>query len=282
MQDREELIHLYFHLGLSQREIMLVLSQRHGIVVSLRHLHRILKANSLFRYKNYSEIEEVIRFLRLQLQGSGNQHGYRIMHQKCKDFGLNVRKEMVRHILSLLHPEGVNSRRTRRLHRRAYFAKGPNYIWHFDSYDKLKPYGICINGCIDGFARKMIWLKAYNTSSDPKVIGAYYIRAVEESGGCPTIIRGDRGTENSTVRDLQQYFRRNGEDTFGGNKSFIYGKSTSNQRIESWWGFLRRECTQFWMDIFHKLKEEGHFDGGYLDKNLVLYSFLTLIQVSSQ
>jgi hypothetical protein len=22
--------------------------------------------------------------------------------------------------------------------------KGPNYIWHIDNYDKLKPFGICI------------------------------------------------------------------------------------------------------------------------------------------
>ena len=28
--------------------------------------------------------------------------------------------------------------------------QGPNYLWHMDSYDKLKPYGISIHGCIDG------------------------------------------------------------------------------------------------------------------------------------
>ena len=25
---------------------------------------------------------------------------------------------------------------------------------------------------------------------------------------------------------------------------------TVNQRIESWWGILRRQCVQFWKDIF--------------------------------
>jgi len=28
---------------------------------------------------------------------------------------------------------------------------GPNYLWHVDGYDKLKPFGMAISGCIDGF-----------------------------------------------------------------------------------------------------------------------------------
>lgn len=37
------------------------------------------------------------------------------------------------------------------LHLILYNAKGPNYSWHTDGYDKLKPYGIAIHGCIDGY-----------------------------------------------------------------------------------------------------------------------------------
>ena len=33
-----------------------------------------------------------------------------------------------------------------------------------DSYDKLKPYGIGINGCIDGFSRHIMWMEAYTTT----------------------------------------------------------------------------------------------------------------------
>lgn len=31
-----------------------------------------------------------------------------------------------------------------------FVKKGPNYTWHLDGYDKLKPYGFCIHGCMDG------------------------------------------------------------------------------------------------------------------------------------
>lgn len=26
----------------------------------------------------------------------------------------------------------------------------PNFLWHIDGYDELKPYGFAIHGCIDG------------------------------------------------------------------------------------------------------------------------------------
>ena len=28
--------------------------------------------------------------------------------------------------------------------------KGPDFVWHIDGYDKLKPYGFPIHFCIDG------------------------------------------------------------------------------------------------------------------------------------
>ncbi len=40
-------------------------------------------------------------------------------------------------VLKELDPAGVSMRRARRLRWRNYFAKGPNFIWHLDSYDML-------------------------------------------------------------------------------------------------------------------------------------------------
>jgi len=36
-------------------------------------------------------------------------------------------------------------------------------------------------------------------------------------------------------------------DDFAGDKSFMYGKSTANQRIEAWWGRLRQGCAEWWI-----------------------------------
>ncbi|XP_062865268.1 uncharacterized protein LOC134327123 [Trichomycterus rosablanca] len=199
------------------------------------------------------------------------------MQTKCQENGLHVKKEDVRLILKALDPRGVQLRKAQRLHRRNYFARGPNYIRHFDSYDKLKPFGICINGCIDGFSRNIIWLNAFTTNSNPEIVGGYYIEAVEKLRGCPRIARGDCGTENVHIRDFQRFLRCNRDD---GNTidSYLNGASTANQRIESWWGILRRESMEFFISLFTDLKDNGMFDGCFLDKSVLQFCFMGIIQ----
>ncbi|KAL6465061.1 hypothetical protein MHYP_G00273790 [Metynnis hypsauchen] len=182
----------------------------------------------------------------------------------------------MRLVLKEMDPRGVALRQARRLRRRSYFSKGPNFIWHLDSYDKLKPYGICINASIDGFSRKIIWLNAYTTNSNPKVIGDYYIEAVQRLRGCPRVVRGDLGTENGHVRGFQRFLvPMNPNDTLD---SYMEGASTGNQRIEYWWRFLCSQCVEFWLSLFEDIRDNGYFDGGSLDKNLLQYCFMGPIQ----
>ena len=42
-------------------------------------------------------------------------------------------------------------------------------------------------------------------------------------------LRCDLGTENTTLAFIQPYLRQLGSDNFAGEKSFRYGRSTSNQ-----------------------------------------------------
>ena len=102
-------------------------------------------------------------------------------------------------LLALMDPAGSSIRRSRRLNRRMYLNKGPNYLWHVDGYDKLKPYGIAIHGCIDGlvwnsyvqlfnnfqnsYSRKIMWLNAASSNNDPRVIGSYFMECVISIGG---------------------------------------------------------------------------------------------------
>ena len=58
-----------------------------------------------------------------------------------------------------VNPEGVRNRQRRKLHRRTYHSLGLNDYWHLDGYDELKPFGFPIHGCVDGYSRKLIWLK---------------------------------------------------------------------------------------------------------------------------
>lgn len=276
--NREDAIQLYFRLGFTYAEITTALAFVHNIVLSERQVKRILRKLQLFRRKKYTDIPVVIDFIENQINGSGQLHGYRWMHKRCIQQGLTVNRESVREILAAVDPEGVRLRKRKRLVRRKYTSQGPNFLWHMDSYDKLKPYGICINGCIDGFSRKILWVKANCTNSDPKIIGAYYLQTVESIGACPAVIRADRGTENVVVEALQKFFRRNCNDSFCADKSFMYGASHHNQRIESWWSILRKHWTQFWMNHFAQLRHDGLFNGDALDKNILQFCFTKIIQ----
>lgn len=147
--ERNNLIKTYFLCGLNHSEILASLQTNDGISLSLRQLRRLLRQLGLFRRRCFSCIPCLVRFLETQLSESAQLHGYRWMHLKCLQNGFVVTQKTVRQLLRILDPEGVETRRRRRLRRRRYFNKGPNYIWHTDCYDKLKPFGICITGCID-------------------------------------------------------------------------------------------------------------------------------------
>ncbi|XP_031338632.1 uncharacterized protein LOC116174338 [Photinus pyralis] len=183
--------------------------------------------------------------------------------------------------MHLLDPEGMLVRRRKRLRRRHYYNKRPNYMWHIDGYEKLKPYGVCISGCIDGFSHKILWLRAAYSNNNPRIICSDFLDTVTNIKGYPQSIRTDMGTENGLVKHVQEYFHEAMHNVQNGNvlPPFLYGTSQANQRIEAWWGLLRRQHSQYWMNCFEHLKDDGMFNGTLIDKSLLQYCFMDLIQV---
>ena len=278
----DKLLKMYFHIGISYDEILCFLSMGHNIKISKSSLKKKLGRLGLFRRKHYSDLLDVALFIIEQIQESGQNHGYRWMHLKCIQSGYNIPRDTVYDLMCILDKEGVAQRKRRRLKRRQYASKGPNYVWHIDSYDKLKRFGIAINGCIDGFSRNIIWLEANTTNSDPRVISSYFTEAVKRMNGCPQRVRTDLGTENAYIEQMQTWLRRNHRDRLAGENSFLYGKSTHNQRIEWFWGLLRKEIGQFWMDFFNyfQIEENCMYSGDFVDKSLLQFCFMDIIQVS--
>ena len=160
-------------------------------------MKRILRRLGCSRRRFQSNLDEIVEAVEKEFKGSGSVLGYRAMHQRLlNQYGLLTTREVVRHVLKIFDPEGVEHRLRHRLRRTVYRSKGPNYLWHRDGYDKLKPFGFCIHGAIDDFSRRILWLEVASTNSDPKVIAQYYLDYVRQFGGTARIIHGDRGTEN--------------------------------------------------------------------------------------
>lgn len=232
--NRLELIKSYFFSGLSYAEIVLLLFVINGIKLSLRQLKRILKANGLYRNKNYSSEADVRNLITAEIENSARCIGYRAMWRRLvNDHHVNVPRDMVLQMMREIDPEGIRRRKAHRLIRRRYYAHGPNYVWHVDGYDKLKPYGFCIHGAIDGYSRRILWLEVSNTNNASDVIAKYYLDVLKDLGVAPRLLRCDCGTENAKLSVLQPFFRYNDADSMSGLKSFMYGKSVANQRIES-------------------------------------------------
>ena len=99
----------------------------------------------------------------------------------------------------------------------------------------------------------MVWLHAYSTNNNPKIIASYFIAEVEKRMGTAARICADFGTENVTMVEMQIFLRWSMEHHI--SNSYISGSSTNNQRIESWWGFLRTHHAQYWMNRFQELKD---------------------------
>lgn len=50
-------------------------------------------------------------------------------------------------------------------------------------YDKLKPYGFAIHGCIDGFSRRIMWLEVNPSNNNPAAVAKYYVDCIGQNKG---------------------------------------------------------------------------------------------------
>ncbi|XP_015122918.1 uncharacterized protein LOC107045241 [Diachasma alloeum] len=278
---REQHIQNYFEEGYTYPEITSLLSKYHDIAISLRQLCRILKKMRLKR-KNITEdsLECICSAMIDELGASGSCLGYKSMWRRLSQtYGLKVRRETVYEILHLLDPEGIENRQRHRLTRRKYKVPGPNFLWHVDGYDKLKPFGFAIHGCIDGFSRKMLWLDVATSNNKPEIIAYYFLNTLNKFKLVPTLMRSDLGTENVLIERLQQGLRFYHDDQLSGTKSFIKGKSTSNQRIESYWSQLRRQGADYWISFFKDMRDQNTFnDSDPIQVQCLRYCFGHLIK----
>ena len=117
------------------------------------------------------------------------------------------------------------------------------------------------------------------TNNNPVVIGKYFTESALQLNCIPCVVRADRGTENVHVKRIQVHFRSRHDDVLSGENSFVYGKSTGNQRIEAFWGQLRKQCIQFWMDFFKDMSSMGLLNMcDRVDAVLLRYCFLDVLR----
>ena len=268
----EEIIRYYFLKGFQYKEILNFIRKYHGKQISMSTLKRRIKHFGLRRKNSHYDMDVVRDAIRAELDGPGGCRGYRLIWHALQMKGITVPRDVVAGLLRELDPEEVQERSRRRLKRRIYWNPGPNFSWHCDGYDKLKPYGFPIHGCVDGWSRKVLWLYVTKSNNLPSNIGTYYLEAVEQFNGCPADFITDLGTENGLAAAIHSFFRND-------PSSHKYVSSPRNQGIEGWWSFLRKDHANWWINFFKDLAEEGTVDITIpLHVECLWFSFADLLQ----
>lgn len=164
----DDLIKYYHRCMYTLAEIRAFLILKHGRDISKTRARRITRNLGLRR--NNIEVSElqILEGIHTLHQAGFTDLGYKALWRLMNmNLGFRATQHTVRRLLKMYDPEGVALRRGHRLRRRVYRTGGPNCILHIDGYDKLKPYGFPIHGAIDGFSRKLLWLKVLRSNNNP-------------------------------------------------------------------------------------------------------------------
>ena len=253
--DIDNVITSLYNQGLEYKEILCMISQIHGVKMGRTSLYYHLKRLGLSRRfrDNSNDLDTVKLKINSIISGPGSLAGYRSVWHTLQIQGIRVPQKFVREVIKEQDEVGVNLRASRRLKRRTYLNPGPNYAWHIDGYDKLKPFGFAVHGAIDGYSRKILWLELMRSNNNPDNIANIYLNCVKENGGCPKKLITDLGTENLLAASLQCFLR---EDDL----AHRFVPSPRNQRIEGWWSFFSRTRASWWRNFFKDLEENGTID----------------------
>jgi hypothetical protein len=178
-------------------------------------------------------------------------YGKGFLQTHFRQKGFLIARDRLFSVYRSLNPEGVDRRKRKLQQRRGeYVVPGPNFVWSMDGHDKLKPYGIEIYGCIDTYSRYVIWV--YIGISNATAVSCFYqfLAAIEAEGKQPRFIRSDRGGETTMLAAAHYQLQQNEEPGLEFKDCYLYGTSTANQRIESWWNQLGKQLLFRWRVSF--------------------------------
>ena len=141
---------------------------------------------NFFKVDGSGEVIDAVRqriSLIIHGPGSCGGGGYRTVRHTLKVEGSHVHRIIVQDILKEVDPEGNQLRKAHRLKRRSYQNLGSNDTWHMDGFDNLKPFGFPIQGGIDGFSWKILWLNIrLRSNNSPDNIATYFLNTKGTEG----------------------------------------------------------------------------------------------------
>lgn len=300
----ERLRELFFH-GLNDTQILHTLkAEDHTITLDgvrrLRIQELNLKRTLRTEEERKASKEDILSELIDELQkGVITGYGRGLLYAHFQGLGVQVSRDRLFAVYRTLVPDAVD-RRTRNMqrHRGEYIVPGPNFVWSLDGYLKLSPYGIEIYAAIDAYSRFIVWIYVGISSRTAVSVLRQYLDTLELLGQQPRFIRSDHGTETVLLASAHHQLQQVTQPDLQFENCYMYGTSTSNQRIESWWNQLSKGLVFRWrvrsrtiyfliliivQNYFHSLLQDGDFCATSLaDQIALLAIYIPLLRTQMQ
>ena len=237
-EELKEVMKKYVSQGLRREEILDYLERDFSQYAwSFQTLDRRLRAFGIYYTDKRVSLEEVQDAVRKELDGPGKLLGFRAMQNRLRqEHELLVPRDLVHAVMFDLDEEGLAARcpiRKKGKPKGHFTTRGVNWVCSLDGHDKLMGYRnstfpLAVYRCIDTASRKLLWLRAWVTNSNPKVVGRWHLEYLYESRVMPSILRLDKGTETGIITTMHAFLRQSHGD-MDPCDTVIYGPSTSNQ-----------------------------------------------------
>jgi hypothetical protein len=257
----------FFNFAFSDQSIIRDL-HRDGFQANLWVVRQIRLKHGMKRRVRTAEeqrdrINNALEFLHEDLQRSNAILGfskgllYQYVRQQAR---IIVSQRRLYDFYRAAFPDEVAGRRDGNFRQRGDFrVTGPNFLWSLDGYEKLRKVGFQIYACIDAYSRCIIWFYVGRSATTSIGTLKQYLEAVRRLQKRSFFTWSDHGTETPLWAAAQaalakigpkkiQYTDEDGIVHFYAqgdrlDSCHLYGPSTRNIRIESWWRQLRRGIT---------------------------------------
>ena len=278
---------LTFNKFLSDKQISLVLKGDHGLTYAAETIKKTRARLGIVK-KDLHERRRLLqgewkRLTAEEMQKAGlENYGRKLLWTHLRRHYPEIRlgQRALLNVMREIDPEGVARRhRDVKRERGQYIVQGPNYIWSIDGHCKLDRWGFEIYGAIDAYSRYMVFSHCGYTAKTGYAVLALYLRRLRQTNVRPMIIRSDKGIETMMLANLHHALALVDHPSIPFKSCYFYGKSTSNQRIESWWQQWTRSKGNYWKDYFRALEAEGLWaSDSVVDRVCMLAVFMPIMQ----